>query len=119
LITIRQAGPRSEEAPSSGSVAEPEKMIASPTSNVNVEADALLASEAVASLPHLSLRAAHRRRWGSTHAALALGVVDVEALLALLGTPADAPEPCGRSPGRSKGRRPKRATRHPALRKTA
>ena len=43
-------------------------------------ADALLASEAVASVPHLSLRAAHRRGWGSSYAALALGDVDEEAL---------------------------------------
>ena len=42
--------------------------------------DALLASEAVASLPHLSLGAAHRRGWGSTYAALAVGDVDVAAL---------------------------------------
>lgn len=47
-------------------------------------ADALLASEAVASLPHLSLRAAHRRGWGSTYAALAVGDVDAEALRAAL-----------------------------------
>jgi hypothetical protein len=41
------------------------------------------------------------------------------ALLPLLGTPADAPKPCGRSPGRPKGRRSGRATRYPALKKTA
>jgi len=41
------------------------------------------------------------------------------ALLPLLGTPADAPKPCGRSPGRPKGRRSGRATRHPAIKKTA
>ena len=40
-------------------------------------------------------------------------------LLPLLGTPADAPKPCGRSPGRPKGRRSGRATRFPALKKTA
>jgi len=43
----------------------------------------------------------------------------VSALLPLIGTPADAPKPCGRSPGRPKGRRSGRATRHPALKKTA
>jgi hypothetical protein len=43
----------------------------------------------------------------------------LSALLPLLGTPADAPKPCGRSPGRPKGRRSGRATRHPALKKTA
>jgi hypothetical protein len=43
-------------------------------------ADALLGSETVASLPHLSLGAAHRRGWGSTYAALALGEVDADSL---------------------------------------
>ena len=33
--------------------------------------DALLASTPGLSLPHLSLRAAHRRGWGSSYAALA------------------------------------------------
>ena len=41
------------------------------------------------------------------------------APLPLLGTPADAPKPCGRSPGRPKGRRSGRATRYPALKKAA
>jgi len=41
------------------------------------------------------------------------------ALLWILGTPADAPKPCGRSPGRPKGRRPGPATRYPALKKSA
>ena len=36
-------------------------------------ADALLAADPVASLPHLSLQAAHRRGWGSLYAALADG----------------------------------------------
>jgi hypothetical protein len=41
----------------------------------------------------------------------------VLALLAALGTPAKAPKPCGRSPGRPKGRRSGRAKRYPALKK--
>ena len=41
------------------------------------------------------------------------------ALLPELGTPAKPPKPCGRSPGRPKGRRSGRAKRYPALKKTA
>lgn len=41
------------------------------------------------------------------------------SLLVALGTPANAPKPCGRSPGRPKGHRSGRATRHPALKKAA
>jgi hypothetical protein len=40
-------------------------------------------------------------------------------LLAGLGTPAKPPKPCGRSPGRPKGRLSGRAKRYPALKKTA
>ncbi len=40
-------------------------------------------------------------------------------LLLALGTPADAPKPCGRSPGRSKGRLSGRAPRYPAVKKAA
>jgi DDE superfamily endonuclease len=40
-------------------------------------------------------------------------------LLIVLGTPAAAPKPCGRSPGRPKGRRSGPAPRAPALTKTA
>ncbi len=40
-------------------------------------------------------------------------------LLVTLGTPANPPQPCGRSPGRPKGRRSGPAPRHPALKKTA
>src|SRR5688572_19690099 len=47
-------------------------------------ADALLAADSVASLPHLSLQAAHRRGWGSLYGALAEGRIDVAALRALL-----------------------------------
>jgi hypothetical protein len=39
------------------------------------------------------------------------------ALLPELGTPAKPPKPCGRSPGRPKGRRSGRAKRYPALKK--
>ena len=45
-------------------------------------ADALLAAETIASLPHLSLQATHRRGWGSVYDALAEGRLDVEALRA-------------------------------------
>lgn len=40
-------------------------------------------------------------------------------LLTLIGTPANPPKPCGRSPGRPKGRRSQPAIRHPVLKKTA
>ena len=43
----------------------------------------------------------------------------VPALLLAVGTPASAPKPCGRSPGRPKGSRSGRARRYPALKKTA
>jgi hypothetical protein len=43
----------------------------------------------------------------------------VSALLAQLGTPAKPPKPCGRSPGRPKGRLSGQARRYPALKKTA
>ncbi len=43
----------------------------------------------------------------------------VSALLVTVGTPADAPKPCGRSPGRPAGSRSGRATRYPALKKAA
>jgi hypothetical protein len=39
-------------------------------------------------------------------------------LLVAVGTPASAPKPCGRSPGRPKGRRSGPALRHPAIKKT-
>ncbi len=41
------------------------------------------------------------------------------ALLAAVGTPAREPKPCGRSPGRPKGRLSGRAKRYPALKKGA
>ena len=40
-------------------------------------------------------------------------------LLTVLGTPARSPKPCGRSPGRPKGRLSGRARRYPALKKAA
>jgi len=43
----------------------------------------------------------------------------VSALLVHLGTPAKPPKPCGRSPGRPKGRLSGRAKRYPALKKSA
>ncbi len=43
----------------------------------------------------------------------------VPALLLALGTPAAAPPPCGRSPGRPKGRRSGPAPRHPTSKKAA
>jgi hypothetical protein len=43
----------------------------------------------------------------------------VLAILPELGTPAKPPKPCGRSPGRPKGRRSGRAKRYPALKKSA
>ncbi len=43
----------------------------------------------------------------------------VSAFLAHLGTPAKAPKPCGRSPGRPKGRLSGRAKRYPAIKKAA
>src|SRR5215207_9520964 len=46
--------------------------------------DALVAAEAVTSLPHLSLQPPHRRGWGSLYDALAAGRIDVAALRTLL-----------------------------------
>jgi hypothetical protein len=43
----------------------------------------------------------------------------LSALLPVVGTPASAPKPCGRSPGRPKGRRSGRAPRYPVLKKAA
>ncbi len=43
----------------------------------------------------------------------------VLSLLVELGTPAKAPKPCGRSPGRPKGRLSGRAKRYPAVKKAA
>ncbi len=45
--------------------------------------------------------------------------VEISTLLARLGTPAKAPKPCGRSPGRPKGRLSGRAKRYPAVKKSA
>ncbi len=43
----------------------------------------------------------------------------VSSLLVHLGTPANAPKPCGRSPGRPKGSLSGRAKRYPALKRSA
>ena len=43
----------------------------------------------------------------------------VSSLLMKIGTPAKPPKPCGRSPGRPKGRLSGRAKRYPAIRKAA
>jgi hypothetical protein len=43
----------------------------------------------------------------------------VSALLSVVGTPANPPKPCGRSPGRPHGSRSGRAPRYPALKKAA
>lgn len=43
----------------------------------------------------------------------------VSSLLAHLGTPAKAPKPCGRSPGRPRGSLSGRAKRYPALKRSA
>lgn len=43
----------------------------------------------------------------------------ISALLPSLGTPADPPKPCGRSPGRPRGRRSVPAPRYPAIKKAA
>jgi hypothetical protein len=43
----------------------------------------------------------------------------LSALLPMIGTPARAPKPCGRSPGRPRGSRSGRALRYPALKKAA
>ena len=56
--------------------------------------DALLASDALPSLPHLSLHAAYRRGWGSLYDALSAGGIDVVAVRALLmGQPLPAGPP--------------------------
>src|SRR3712207_9476376 len=46
--------------------------------------DAMLAAEAMPSLPHLSLVPTHRRGWRSVYAALAAGEVDAQRLAELL-----------------------------------
>jgi hypothetical protein len=46
--------------------------------------DALLASDAPSSLPHLSLVPLHRRGWGSVYAAVAEGRLETEAVRALV-----------------------------------
>ena len=55
--------------------------------------DALLTAGPVASLPHLSLQAAHRRGWGSLYGALTEGALDAAALQMLLRRHAASDEP--------------------------
>ena len=105
-------------------------------------ADALLTAGTVPSPVHLSLVPAHEHRcatedygevrvraWPGLHpktrriaerygcekAPIVRGTV----LLVEVGTPARAPKPCGRSPGRPRGRLSGRAKRYPALKKAA
>ena len=52
--------------------------------------DALLAADAISSLPQLCLQAAHRRGWGSLSDALAAGHGDVADLRKLLDTTCSA-----------------------------
>lgn len=44
---------------------------------------------------------------------------DFPQVLVAVGSPASAPKPCGRSPGRPKGSKSGHAARHPAIKKTA
>src|SRR5829696_8816756 len=55
--------------------------------------DALLTAGPVASLPHLSLQAAHRRGWGSLYDALTEGALDEAALQVLLRRHVASDEP--------------------------
>jgi hypothetical protein len=65
----------------------------------------------------------HRLPWERPRSAETLTPCRVRrgflALWPQLGTLANRPQPCGRSPGRPRGRRSGPATRHPALKKTA
>ncbi len=65
----------------------------------------------------------HRLPWQRSQCPTRFTPVRVQrgfaTLLLALGTPADAPKPCGRSPGRPKGRLSGRAPRYPAVKKAA
>ena len=65
------------------------------------------------------LRLPWERRYAAGHLTPERVHRAVSSLLPTLGTPAKAPKPCGRSPGRPKGRRSGRAKRYPALKKAA
>jgi hypothetical protein len=65
------------------------------------------------------LRLPWERRYDSGHLTLVRVHLIVSSVLAHLGTPAKPPKPCGRSPGRPKGRLSGQARRYPALKKTA
>lgn len=61
------------------------------------------------------------RLWETRRSVLTLAQVrrGLPTLLTQLGTPARAPQPRGKAPGRAKGFHPKPAVRHPAIRKTS
>ncbi len=59
------------------------------------------------------------RRYDPGHLTPVRVLRSVSALLPESGTPAKPPKPCGRSPGRPRGRRSGRAKRHPAVKKGA
>jgi hypothetical protein len=65
------------------------------------------------------LRLPWERRYGAGRLTPARVHRVVSALLEELGTPAKPPKPCGRSPGRPKGRLSGRAKRYPALKRSA
>jgi hypothetical protein len=65
------------------------------------------------------LRLPWERRYAPGHLTPCRVRRGVLALLPALGTPAKPPKPCGRSPGRPKGRLSGRAKRYPALKKAA
>jgi hypothetical protein len=65
------------------------------------------------------LRLPWERRYDAVHLTPIRVHRAVSALLAHLGTPAKPPKPCGRSPGRPKGRLSGRAKRYPALKSSA
>jgi hypothetical protein len=72
------------------------------------------ATVADARLPSLGASATASRRLTPTRVLRGFAT-----LLAVVGTPAKPPKPCGRSPGRPKGSRSGLAERHPALKTAA
>src|SRR5215204_264329 len=65
------------------------------------------------------LRLPWERRYEAGRLTPVRGHRAVSSLLAHVGTPAKAPKPCGRSPGRPKGRLSGRAKRYPAIKTAA
>jgi hypothetical protein len=65
------------------------------------------------------LRLPWERRYAAEHFTPIRVHRGVSALLVELGTPAKPPKPCGRSPGRPKGRLSGKAKRYPALKRSA